>query len=152
MALIPFRREGQLSLSDLQDQMNVLLSRMWHGGVSTGPFDGQDWAPPLDVYEVADRYVVKAEVPGLRVENIDVTYDGRTLTIAGEKVVEPADEAVRATIRRERRFGGFRRSVELPGGVEAGGISAVCRNGVLEVSLPKEEKCRATTIRIDVGE
>ncbi len=152
MALIPFRRERQLSLSDLQDQMNMLLSRMWHGGVSTGPFDGQDWAPPLDVYETADRYVVKAEVPGLRVEHIDVSFDGRTLTIAGEKTVEPADEALHSTICRERRFGSFRRSVELPGEVEASGISAVCRNGVLEVSLPKEEKCRATSIRIDVGE
>jgi HSP20 family protein len=150
MALLPFRREGQLSLSDLQEQMNMLLSRVWHGGVSTGPFDGQDWAPPLDVHEAADRYVVKAELPGLRVENIDVSYDGHTLTIAGEKVVEPADEAVRSTLCRERRFGSFRRSVDLPGGVESSGVTAICRNGILEVTLPKDETCRATTIRIDV--
>lgn len=152
MAFLPFRKEGILSLSELQDQMNLLFSRMWHAGVSTGPLDGQDWAPSLDVYEAPDRYVVRAEVPGLRVDDIDVTYSGTTLTLSGEKVTDTTEELQPGCLRNERRFGKFSRSVTLPEAVDPDKITASCRNGVLEVVLTKQEQSKPASIKIEVGE
>jgi HSP20 family protein len=152
MAFLPFRKEGQLSLSELQDQMNMLFNRMWHAGVSAGPFDGQDWAPSLDVYDTPARYVITAEVPGLRVEDIEVTYSGNSVTLSGEKVSESAEELGRGCLCSERRYGKFSRTVTLPEAILADKISATCRQGVLEVVLPKEEQAQPTSIKIDVTE
>lgn len=152
MAFLPFRKEGLLSLSELQDQMNLLFSRMWHAGVSTGPLDGQDWAPALDVYEAPDRYVVRAEVPGLRVDDIDVTYSGTTLTVSGEKVADTTEELQPGCLCNERRFGKFSRSVTLAEAVDPDKIAASCRSGVLEVVLIKQERSRPESIKIEVRE
>ena len=151
MSLLPFRREGQMSLSDLQDQINLLLSRFWHSGLSTGPLDGQDWAPRLDVHESPDKYVVRAEVPGLGVEDIEVTYIGNTLSIKGEKLAEVEEEgAGKGCLCRERRFGSFSRTVTLPEPVDDASITAKCQNGVLEVVLPKSEESRPKSIKVKV--
>jgi HSP20 family protein len=150
MSLLPFRKE-QLSLSELQDQMNLLFSRLWHAGVSMGPFDGQDWAPALDVFEEAERYVVTAEVPGLKVDDIEVTYVGNTVTLAGRKGPDVTEETSKGFLCRERRFGRFSRAVTLPETVDAGKINATCRDGVLEVVLPKKQEARPVSIKVDVG-
>ncbi len=152
MAFLPFRKESQLSLSELQDQMNLMFNRLWHAGLSTGPLDGQDWAPALDVHEEPDRFIVTAEVPGLRVEDIDVRYAGSTLTLSGEKVGESAEDLKHGCLCRERRYGRFSRSITVPNVIQADKISATCRNGVLEVVLPKEEQSVASTIKVEVTE
>jgi HSP20 family protein len=152
MSLLPFSKESQLSLGELQEQMNLLFNRLWHGGLSTGPFDGQDWAPALDVREEPERYVVHAEVPGLKVEDIELTYVGTTLTLKGEKICETATESKTGCLCRERRFGGFSRSITLPEKIEADKITATCRNGVLEVVLPKVEEFKPKPIKIEVEE
>ena len=84
---MPFRpfQDTQLSLSNLQDEMNRLIERVWHAGVSTGPLDGQEWAPVIDLYEFDDYYTLCVEVPGIDVASVDVTCLDRVLTIRGEK-------------------------------------------------------------------
>ena len=152
MARLPFRKEGQLSIGELQDQMNLMFSRLWHGGLSTGPFDGQDWAPALDIQDLPEQYVVTAEVPGLKVEDIEVTYCGTALTLAGRKGGEAAGTTKEGWLCRERRFGKFSRSITLPHAVNADGVTATCRNGVLHVVLPKKEPVRAGVVKITVEE
>jgi HSP20 family protein len=149
MSLLPFRKEP-LSLNELQDQMNMLFSRLWHTGVSMGPFDGQDWAPPVDVFEDADRYVVTAELPGLNVDDIEVTYTGNSLTLAGQKVSDVDEESKKGFLCRERRFGRFSRTVTLPDTVDGGKVSAACRNGLLEVVLPKKQESKPVSVKIEV--
>ena len=61
----PFRGEGSRSLNELQDEMNRVIKRFWHTGISTGPLDGQECAPPWDVCEDAERYIARVELPGL---------------------------------------------------------------------------------------
>ena len=139
------------SLGNLQEEMNRLLDRVWHGGLSTGPFDGQECAPPIDLYEYEDRYVGFLEVPGVDASTVNVSYLEHSLTISGEKSA-PGDTDDARRIRRERRFGTFSRVIELPGDIDADRVSATCRAGVLEVTIPKTESSRAKSIKIDVQE
>ena len=78
-------QDAQISLGNLQDEMNRLIERVWHSGVSTGPFDGQQWGPVLDVYEHDDAYLLFAELPGVDGSDVEVTVLNNTLTIRGEK-------------------------------------------------------------------
>jgi len=150
MSLLPFGKDVPVSIGDLQSEMNRVFDRFWHGGLATGPLDGQDWAPPLDVIEQEDRYVIRAEVPGLEAKDIEVSVTGSTLTLRGHKASELREDDDSNVIRAERRFGSFHRAVELPAAVETEGVAACCKRGVLEIALTKKEDARAKTIRVDV--
>ena len=149
MAFRPLQ-DTQLSLSNLQDEMNHLFGRIWHGGVSTGPFDGQQWAPSVDLYDSDDRYTVYAELPGVQGDDVNLSYLGHTLTIRGEKAQPSETSAHAKRIHGERRFGTFCRTIDLPGDADAEKITARCQDGVLEVVIPKSEASRAKSIRIDM--
>ncbi len=145
-------QDVQMSLGSLQDEMNRLFERVWHGGVSTGPFDGQEWAPCVDLYEQEDGYTLLVELPGVNGSDVELSYLGNTLTIRGEKTAPNELTDRDRPIRRERRFGVFCRSVELPGAVEADRLSAKCSCGVLVVTIPKPEASKPKTVKIDVEE
>ena len=147
----PFQ-DPQLSLGAIQDEMNRMFERIWHGGVTTRPFDGQPWAPAIDLYEYDDRYTVYAELPGVRAESVEVSYLANSLTIRGEKARHEQIVEGTSSLRSERRFGAFCRTVELPGGIDAERASAKCHGGVLEISVPKSAASRAKTIRVEVEE
>ncbi len=147
----PFQ-DPQLSLNAIQDEMNRMFERVWHGGVSTRPFDGQPWAPAIDLYEQEDRYTVYAELPGVCAESVEVSYLANSLTIRGEKGRPEKVAEGTPSLRSERRFGAFCRTVELPGGIDADRASAKCCGGVLEINVPKSASSRAKTIRVEVEE
>lgn len=139
-----------LSISALQDEFNQLLGRVWHAGVSTGPLDGQDWAPVLDMFEHDDRFVALAEVPGVDANEIDITVLGHSLTVRGSKRrPEVATEKAR-TVRAERRYGTFCRTVDLPEGVDPDKMTATCTGGVLEITLPKKETYKPRSVKVRV--
>ena len=122
-------QDTQLSLSNLQDEMYRLFGRIWHAGLSTGPFDGQKWAPFVDLYEYDDRYTLYAEVPGVEGNEVDLTHIGHALTIRGEKVRPAGLDEDKRPIHGERRFGVFSRTIDLPAdrlGV-AGGVYGTMR-------------------------
>ena len=153
MFSFPSRKDIPVSLGDLQSEMNNLFARLWHSGLSTKPFDGQEWAPLVDLYEEPDRFVVKAEIPGLDAAAIELSFADGELTLKGSKCDEFADEQAEATsVHRERRFGHFCRSVSIPGSILASEISAACHNGLLEIALPKKEDTRPRSIKIEVSE
>ncbi len=151
MTFRPFQ-ETQHSLGNLQEELNRMVERIWHAGVSTGPLNGQAWAPVVDLYEHADYFTLHAEIPGVDCNAVELSYIDHELTIRGEKTRPAADGEADKVHRRERRFGTFCRTVELPRGIEADKLSATCNDGVLEVMIPKSESSRPKAIKIDVAE
>ena len=106
-------------------------------------------APALDVFEDKDDVVVKAELPGIDKENIEVNLTDNRLTIKGEKKKE---EEIKEEnyYRSERSYGSFVRSVELPKAVLADKVKASFKNGILEVRVPKTEEAKAKEIKVKV--
>ena len=106
-------------------------------------------APAVDVFEEKDDIVVKAEIPGMDKENIQVNLTDHTLTIKGEKKKE--EEVMEENYyRSERSYGSFFRTLELPRDVHADKVKATFKNGVLEVRMPKTEEAKAKEIKVKV--
>jgi HSP20 family protein len=114
--------------------------------------DGHDWAPAIDVVREDERLVVRAEVPGVKPEEIEVKAEGGILTISG-KHEESSETKEDRFVRRERRYGAFARSLALPEGADASKIEATTHDGVLEVfvPLPQEAAQEAVTITPTAG-
>ncbi len=111
------------------------------------PFEGSTWGMPVDMIETKDHVIVKASVPGLKPEDIDVSVTGDALTIKGEiKSEEKFEEA--SYIRKERRLGSFQRTMTLPTNVVADQAKAEFENGVLTLTLPKSEAVKPKAIKV----
>ena len=107
------------------------------------------WAPPCDIFETDKEIVIKAELPELKKENVDVSLEGNILTIRGERKFE--EETKREEYHRiERRYGEFVRSFTLPVYVEPEKISAEFKEGILRVVLPKREEAKPKQIEVKV--
>jgi HSP20 family protein len=109
------------------------------------------WVPPVDIYQNGDQeLVLKAELPDMTREDIEVTVEHDTLTLRGTKKA-PADVKDEQFRRIERRYGAFSRSFTLPATVDASKVVADYRNGVLTVKLPFREEARPRTINVEVA-
>ena len=106
--------------------------------------------PPIDLSETADKIIIKAEIPGIDPKEIDISIQGDTLTIKGEKK-EEKEEKGKNYYRMERRYGSFSRSVDLPNSVNPNKVSAEYKNGVLEINLQKKEEVKPTQITVKVS-
>lgn len=105
------------------------------------------WAPAIEVFEKEDKFVVKAELPGMTEEDIDISVVGDTLTIKGERKAE--DEVKEEDYYCcERSYGSFSRSIAVPSNVDAKKIEASYDDGVLEVSLPKASEVKPKKIAV----
>lgn len=151
MSFRPFP-EAAPAIEALQEGFHKLLERVWHAGMSAGPFDGQDWAPVLDMHEHDDHFVVLAEVPGVDAGEVDITLLGHSLTLRGAKRRPDAATDKNRALRAERRYGTFCRTIELPEGVDVERMTAKCSNGVLEIVLPKKESFKPRTVKVRVEE
>jgi HSP20 family protein len=133
-------------LASMQDRMN----RIWGSVYDRGREDvsGGAWVPPVDIYESADKEIVlKAELPGLKREDIDLSVENNTLTIRGER--RPDDGLEQAQFhRRERVAGACSRSFTLPNTVDAGRVKAEFRDGILTVRLPRREEAKPRQIAV----
>jgi HSP20 family protein len=106
------------------------------------------WSPAVDIKEEVDRYVIMADVPGVEPKAIDITMENGVLSIKGERANEARDEQ-RGYRRVERAHGTFHRRFSLPDSVDPEGITATGRNGVLEVTIPKQEKVQPRRIEVN---
>jgi HSP20 family protein len=109
------------------------------------------WTPPVDVFQTGDHeLVLKAELPDLSRDDIDITVENFVLTIKGEKKLsnEVKEEQYHHI---ERRYGAFSRSFSLPQTVDANQVAAEYKNGVLTVRLPLREEAKPRTIKVDVA-
>ena len=146
-------QDAQLSLGNLQDEMRRLVERVWRGGISTGPFDGQQCGIAVDICEHDDAYRLFAEVPGVNGKDIEVSVLDGALVIRGEKCrPESCCEGADRRVRGERRFGTFSRSIELPCNSDADALSAKCHDGVLTVRIPKLESSKPKTVKIELDD
>jgi HSP20 family protein len=130
----------------LRDAMNALLQESFIRPGSLLPLDGSA-VPPLDVSETEDQLVIKASVPGVKPEDVQITVQGDTLTIRGECRSEEEKTGERWHLR-ERHFGSFQRSVSLPAPVDSDKAQASHEHGVLTLTLPKTEEAKPRPIKI----
>jgi HSP20 family protein len=112
--------------------------------------NGSRFLPPMDLVETEDHFVLRADLPGLREEDVKIELEDNVLTISGERRAEH-EERKEGYYRVERSFGTFARSLALPEGVSAEGIEAKFDRGVLEVSIPKPEQRKPHRVTIGVG-
>ncbi|HWV88234.1 MAG TPA: Hsp20/alpha crystallin family protein [Capillimicrobium sp.] len=129
--------------AELED-MRRRMERMFE---EIGDGKGRSWTLAIDLVERDDRYVLRADVPGIKPEDVKIEVDDDVLTVSAEHE-ESEEEKQDSYVRRERRYGSFSRSITLPKGVGADDIEATCKDGVLEVSFPKpkEEERKPITI------
>jgi HSP20 family protein len=108
---------------------------------------GADFAPAVDVHEDTESLVLRAELPGVKREDIDVAIDGNVLTLKGERKLEK-EESGRKYHRIERSYGSFVRQFQLPTNVDTSSIDAKLNEGVLTVRLPKKEELKARKVEV----
>lgn len=111
----------------------------------------RDFVPAVDVSEDEDGYVVRAELPGVKKEDIDVTLEEGLLTISAETKSESEDKDEGRVIRQERRYGKYSRSLRLGTQVDEGKVKANYKDGILELALPKSEAVKPRRIAVNVG-
>jgi HSP20 family protein len=121
-------------------------------GVGFGQESGEqsvaDWVPAIDIIEEKERFVLRADLPGVSAENIDISMDKGLLTISGERHAEKNEHA-EGLHRVERATGKFYRRFSLPETVDADNISAKSVNGILEVTIPKQPQVQARRIAVE---
>ena len=137
-------------LLDLQERINRVFSDSY-GRNDEGLLTSGSWVPPVDIFQNGDHEVVlKAELPDVKQEDIDVTVDNGTLTIRGEKKL--SSEVKEENYHRiERRYGTFSRSFSLPRTVDSAKVGAEYKNGVLTVRLPLREEAKPRQVKVDVA-
>jgi HSP20 family protein len=134
------------------DMLHRDLDRLAARHIPAGDSDAvvTDWVPAVDIIEEKDRFVLRADVPGVDPANIDVSMDAGVLTIAGQRVPESQSEDA-GLQRMERVSGRFFRRFSMPDTADAETVSAQCRNGILEVSIPKQPQVRARRIEVQAA-
>jgi len=111
------------------------------------PAEDMYWSPPLEMYERDDKFVVRAELPGVKESEIDISMTGDTLTIKGER--KASKEVKEEEYHRcEVCYGSFSRSITLPAAVDVDKIEATYEDGILEVSVPKAKEAKPSKIQI----
>lgn len=139
----PFRE-----LVSLSNRLDRVLSEAPRFGRDTESYG--NWIPPVDIFEKNDELVLRAELPGMDREDIDLRVENGVLTLTGERGQDAAVTEESAH-RRERVYGSFSRSFTLPASVDAGKIAASYKDGILEVVLPKSEASKPKRVEIRVA-
>lgn len=138
------------ALQQLHRQINrVFDTQVAANGAAADSSATADWVPPADVAEYKDRFSLRFDVPGVDVSAIDITLDQGVLTISGQREQEAAESGVERT-RVERPQGRFHRRFTLPDTVDAAAVRATGRNGILEVTIPKQPKAQPRRIQVAV--
>lgn len=134
-------------ITALRREMDRLFDQFW-GSVTPSATYGV-WAPTLDIADKGDAIVVKVEVPGVDPKEISVSVDENVLSLTGEKKYEKEEKDERH-YRMERSMGTFTRSVQLPVPVDATNVTAVCKNGLLTIRLPKTRAIKGAAIPVKI--
>ena len=115
-----------------------------------GEVSTRTWAPPVDIYENGDNLVLKAELPGINPDDVEIRVEDNTLYVKGERKFEK--EVKEQNYHRvERSYGTFARSFSLPNSVDADKVAANFKDGVLTLTMPKKEEAKPKTIKINVS-
>ena len=134
-------------LDSLQSDMNRLFDGFFGGRTSNG-IGNRRWIPAMDLVESADHLVLRADLPGMDEEDLEIEIKNGVLTVAGERKAEK-ESSDEGYYRVERSFGSFSRSLSLPEGIDADGVKASFDRGVLEVRVPKPAETKPHRVQID---
>jgi HSP20 family protein len=152
MALV--RWEPVREVRTVQQEMHRLFGTFFDSqagyGVRANGGRPRRWIPAMDLVEQEDRFVLRADLPGLSEDDVKIELDDNVLTISGERTSEQ-EERRDGYYRVERASGSFSRSLVLPEGVDADSVDARFENGVLEVSVPKPAERKPRRVAIGVG-
>jgi HSP20 family protein len=141
-ASTPIRRSEPLSeLDDLQDRLGRLFENVWGAGV----VDSQAWSPLVDVEETDDAWILEADLPGVKREDVSVEVNHGEVAITGDLKERERTGILR---RRTRRVGQFDLRVSLPGDVNAHEVEAKLHDGVLTVRVPKSERAKPKRVEV----
>lgn len=146
MALV--RWDPARELDSLQGDMNRLFDRFFDGRGTNG--GSRRWVPAMDLVETDADLVLRADLPGMSKEDVEIEVKDNVLTVSGERRSE-SEEKGEGFHRVERSFGRFSRALTLPRGVDADRVNAEFTDGVLEVRIPKPEETKPTRIEIGNG-
>lgn len=143
------RLDPYRELNAIQDQ----VSRLFHGfyrGADDDVMRRGVWVPPVDIYDTGKHeLVIKAELPDMNKDDIEITVDNNTLTLKGEKKLDSQIQDERCH-RIERLYGSFSRSFSLPPTVDTSKVGADYKNGVLTITLPMREEAKPKQIEVHV--
>jgi HSP20 family protein len=150
MALI--RWEPVRELNTIQNEMNRLFNTFFDtpAAPGNGPSLSRRWIPAMDLVESDDDFVLRADLPGLNEDDVNIELEDNVLTISGERRAEH-EERKEGYYRVERASGSFSRSLTLPEGVDPGRVRAQFDRGVLEVRIPKPEQRKPRKVTISAG-
>ena len=148
MAIV--RWEPLREFSTLQNEMNRLFNTVFDTPAPAGNGGLRRWLPAMDLVESGDHFVLRADLPGLSEEDVNIEVEDRVLTISGERKAEH-ELSKEGYHRVERAFGTFSRALTLPEGIDAEAVQATFDRGVLEVSIPKPEERKPRKVTIAAG-
>ncbi len=148
MALIKW--DPFADLLSIQEKMNKLFEDTLH---RSGSFDADEefrmanWIPPVDIYETTDEIILKAELPEVKKDEVEINVDNNILTLTGKREFEKETEKENFH-RIERSYGGFKRSFNLPATIDQEKIDADFKNGILKITMRKKEESKPRQIEI----
>jgi HSP20 family protein len=148
---VPFRSPLE-GVAVLQNRLNSIFNDFTssNGELENESLSAGNFIPPVDIYEDANRLVLKLEVPGIPQEDLQINVENQTLTVKGERKLVK-DEKEENFHRIERRYGSFVRSFTLPATIETDSAQANYENGVLSIALQKKEAAKPKQLKIEIG-
>ncbi len=151
MALIRFNKPMSDIFSEMERIRNEIDRIFQQGFPGPSGRDATGVFPPVNIYEDKDKYVLTAELPGVKPQDVEITATEDSVTIKGEKKLEDGGEKA-SYHRRERESGFFRRIVSLPDRVDPNKVEATSKNGILLLTLPKAEDVKPRQIKVKASE
>jgi HSP20 family protein len=136
-------------LNQLQRHLNQYFDREGAEDQPVSSSATADWTPYVDVGEYADRFVLKLDIPGVDADAVDITLEQGVLTVSGNRNRDSAESDLQRE-RRERPSGRFHRRFSLPETVDSNGVHATGKNGVLQITIPKQPKAQPKRIKIAI--
>ena len=148
---VPFRSPLE-GVAVLQNRLNSIFNDFAYptGEVRNESLTSGEFVPPVDIYEDANRLVLRVEVPGIAQDDLQINVENQTLLIRGERKFGK-DEKEENFHRVERRYGSFVRSFTLPTTIETDSAQASYENGVLSITMPKKEAAKPKQLKIVIG-
>jgi len=134
-----------------QSQFERLFREAFSPALGENEVSTRTWAPPVDIYENGDNLVLKAELPGVNPDDVEIRVEDNTLYLKGERKFEK-EVKEQSYHRVERSYGTFTRTFSLPNSIDAVKVAANYQDGVLTLTMPKKEEAKPKTIKINVAQ
>jgi HSP20 family protein len=150
--ILPWQRKKESRTNELQRKIDNMCNQFFGPNLlpSTYLFGDGNWDPKLDISEGRKEITIKVEIPGIEAKDLDISIDGRHLTIRGEKKQEQKEKE-ETYYRVERSYGYFKRTIELPAEVDPNKLDASYKRGVLKLKLRKSKESETKRIKVTTG-